>query len=165
MYGLIFRDLPDFNVGVSQYPKLDYAQRGAKANLETMVDYERRSSNVVRSDHPLLGLINSISSIDEDNLRFYYLAVKDATDEWAAARGITTSAKVNRPFLGEWLGGGDLEFLTVTYDDIDWSKVSNDVYQGWQNLQPLKVIAAPEYDDTYPWILASARIQRMVGQS
>lgn len=160
MYGLIFRDLPDFSVGMNQYPKLDYAFKGAKANLEKMVSHERRSSKAVRSDHPLLGLINSISSIDEDNLRLYYMSVKDAAVEWAAARGITTSSKVNRPFLGDWLGGNDLEFVTATNGDIDWGKVTNDVYQGWENLQPLKVVAAPEYDDSYPWILGECPYPR-----
>ena len=155
MQNLIFGDLPDFEVSKVEYPKLDYVLRGLEANLEKVLNYERRNSKVVASDHQLLGMLNQAGQMLDADIRFHYLAALDLNDKWCAAHDITTASKAASPYLGEFLNGGDIEFLISSVDRIPNSKFVNGGYADWINLTPVRVVAC-NYHDSYPWIPGEA---------
>lgn len=155
MQNLIFGDLPDFEVSKVEYPKLDYVLRGLASNLEKVMNYERRNSKAVESDHPLLGMLNLAGQHLDDDLRFHYLAALDLNDKWCAAHNITTAAKTAAPLLGEFLNGGDIEFLVSSVSRIPSSKFTGGTYDDWINLTPVRVVAS-NYHDSYPWIPGEA---------
>jgi hypothetical protein len=151
MNNLIFGDLPNYQVATVEYPRLDYVFRGMADNLEKVLTFEKRNSKVVESDHPLLGMLDLVGHQLDADIRFHYLTAIDHNDEWCASRGITTASKTARPYLGEFLGGGDIEFVISSVERIPSNKFVNGSYAGWATLEPLKVIAT-KYHDSYPWI-------------
>lgn len=155
MQNLIFGDVPDYNVSKVEYPKLDYVLRGMADNLEKVINYERRNSKVVAVDHPLLGMLTHVGQDLDADIRFQYLAAMDLNDQWCAARGITTASKTAPPMLGEFLGGGDVEFLVSSITRIPNNKFINNSYADWESLTPVRVVTS-NYHDSYPWIPGEA---------
>lgn len=155
MQNIIFGDLPDYNVSKVEYPKLDYVLRGMEDNLEKVLRFERRNSKVVEADHPLLGMLTHAGQELDADIRFHYLAALDLNDQWCAARNITTASKTTAPLLGEFLGGGDVEFLVSSINRIPSSKFNNGTYTDWEKLTPVRVISS-NYHDSYPWIPGEA---------
>jgi len=155
MNNIVFGDLPDFKVSKVEYPKLDYVLRGMEDNLNKVIKHERRNSKVVESDHPLLEMLTHAGHSLDADLRFHYLAALDLNDKWCAASNITTASKTASPLLGEFLGGGDVEFLVSSVTRIPTSKFNSGSYVDWENLTPVKVIAS-NYHDSYPWLPGEA---------
>lgn len=158
MQNLIFGDLPNYLIATVEYPRLDYVFRGMKDNLEKVLTFERRNSKVVEADHPLLGMLDLASRNLDADIRFHYLNALDLNDEWCASRGITTASKTARPYLGEFLGGRDIEFVISSIERIPNNKFINNSYADWASLEPVKVIAT-KYHDSYPWIPGEAPTQ------
>lgn len=151
MQGLLFDDLPKFEKGLVEYPKLQYCFDGMQTNLQKVIDYERTSMEVVKADHHLVRLIQLVNNRLSDDIRLHYTLTKDMVTDWAAAGGVCTQYQARPPQIGEYLNGDDIEFLVHSHDDIPVSKFVGNSYPDWQNLQPVKV-AACSYHDSFHWM-------------
>jgi len=155
MKHLIFDDVPPLNFSMATYPKYNHLLTGIEANVAKVKSYESRSSDVVPSDHPLVGILQSVSTELHEDIRFHYMEALDRNVEWCAARNITTASKTAGDFNGVWLGGNDTEFVISSIDRIPTSKFKNNQYKDWMNLVPLKILTS-KYDDIVPWMPGQA---------
>lgn len=151
MQGLLFDDLPKYEKGLVEYPKLQYCFNGMETNLQKVIDYERASMEVVDADHHLVRLLQLVNNRLSDDIRLHYTLTKDMVTDWAAVGGITTQFQARSPLIGEYLQGNDYEFLVHSHEDIPLSSFTNNSYPDWKNLQPVKV-AACKYHDSFPWL-------------
>lgn len=151
MRSLIFHDLPEINFSSPFNPRLEYVLNGIGSNVVKKMDHELRSAKTVSSDHPILGMLNSVSARLDEDAYFHYKAAVDMSTEWCAARGITTSSKAARPFKGEILGGDDFEFIYHTTSSLSSSNFKGNALKNWKDFSPLRVIAC-DYNDSFPWV-------------
>lgn len=123
------------------FPKMSYVQKRLDENTKRAIDYYRTSGETVRSNHPLVTLINSMNVVwSGDKQRFFDIcdAVSPSVCNAIKIGGAIHSPKMT---LGGWFYGYEEVLLSI--------ELPRDKDVPWYELEPLKVFAHGRTDLTF----------------
>lgn len=134
-----------FNYGVEKgTPRLlsnfDYVKRTIKWNTETLIKYWREMNWVVKSEHILVNLFNSLHAEASDVLESYRLT-RDQVTMQVPSRGIITSINYGRLQPKSNFYGNECReiIIEVPFDDA----VEQMMTRSYKEWEPIKVIHHP----------------------
>jgi hypothetical protein len=137
----LFKTKLDANRRSLVFPKMSYVQKRINENTIRAIDYYRASGETVRSNHPLVTLINTMNVVwSGDKERFFDIcdSVSPSVCNALKIGGAIHSAKLARK---GWFYGYEEVLLSVELD-----RTSN---KPWYELEPLKVFSHGRTDITY----------------
>lgn len=123
------------------FPKMSYVQKRIDENTKRAIDYYRTSGETVRSNHPLVTLINTMNVVwAGDKERFYDIC--DSVSP-SVCNAIKIGSAIHSPKLINrgWFYGYEEVLISVELD--------RDSDKPWYELEPLKVFAHGRTDLTF----------------
>lgn len=141
MYSL-FNFIPSHSNGLAVDPLWMYLKPNLQRNVDTVVDYYRRSPFAVKSQHFLVRLLHAITVPKSQEITRYYDNVQGCALGVAQTLGMTSAISKGHLFDGVFYGTGNKEILIAT--DIEFDPVEAD--ENWKNLAPIRVLRHPRSD-------------------
>lgn len=119
-----------------------YVRRMMRQNIATTIDYYRKHVFVVKSDHLLVRLLNSVPTPPTQSPYNYIDDIALNAVSMTSMLGWTGPYNVGRVFKGLFFGAGSTELLISVNESFN---PNHDEAQWW-NVQAIKVLRSPKSD-------------------
>jgi hypothetical protein len=133
------------SVGVLQPPQWPFIRNGLQANIEKVQNFYRTHNPVVKSNHLLIKLLQSLTVSKQMELERYYDNVDTISLGVSMALKMTSSIYRGIVHRGIFYGKDNPEIILAVDDYFDF----NYVHQNWEKVSAVKPLLHPKSDFDY----------------
>lgn len=141
MYNL-FDNASRHTTGIMRDSKWMYLKPCLQRNIDTVIQYYRRSPIAVKSQHFLIKLLGALTVPHSQEITRYYDNVQAIALNVGMTLGMTSPISKGKIFDGVFYGHGNSEILIADNAEFD-PEAAN---ANWENLEPIRVLRHPRSD-------------------